>query len=275
MVVTPPDVVAHHLNHTGQNVLTVASWVITAAVLGLAAWLSRRAKHPIYLCLVVASGVAALAEPLYDVMFNLYFYSGHGMQKTYTVFSIPQPVWAYSGYVILYGMPAMFVVKEIHEGRMTPNRLWMWAGVELLESCVFEIAGINMGTYTYWGPHVFRIWHYPIVIGVLEAAQVMTFAVACANLHHRMTDKWQSLGAFVIFPCTMLGANFGAGAAVIIAINAQDTSVGWVRFGTVVSIATAALLVRLAIGLIPPPGRAADSPHTQPARRALAAPALR
>ncbi|HEX3829139.1 MAG TPA: hypothetical protein VHV82_17895 [Sporichthyaceae bacterium] len=275
MVVTPPDVVSHHLNHTGQNILTIASWVLTAGVLGLAAWLSRRARNPIYLCLVVASGVAALAEPLYDVMFNLYFYSGHGMAKTYTVFDIPQPVWAYSGYVILYGLPAMFVVKEIHEGRMTRNRLWMWAGVELLESCVFEIAGINLGTYTYWGPHVFRIWHYPIVIGVLEAAQVMTFAVACANLHHRMTEAWQGLGAFVIFPCTMLGANFGAGAAVIIAINAQDTSVGWVRFGTVVSIVTAALLVRLAIGLIPPPGRAGDAARTEPARRPLAAPVLR
>ncbi len=275
MVVTPPDVVSHHLNHTGQNILTIASWVLTAGVLGLAARLSRRARNPIYLCLVVASGVAALAEPLYDVMFNLYFYSGHGMQKTYTVFNIPQPVWAYSGYVILYGLPAMFVVKEIHEGRMTRHRLWLWAGVEILESCVFEIAGINMGTYTYWGPHVFRLWHYPIVIGVLEAAQVMTFAVACANLHHRMTDNWQGLGTFVIFPCTMLGANFGAGAAVIIAINAQDTSVGWVRFGTVVSIATAVLLVRRAIGLIPPPGRAGDAARTEPARRPLAAPALR
>jgi hypothetical protein len=275
MVVTPPDVVAHHLNHAGQNVLTIASWVLTAGVLGLAGRLSRRARNPIYLCLVVASGAAALAEPLYDVMFNLYFYSGHGMQKTYTVFNIPQPVWAYSGYVILYGLPAMFVVKEIQQGRMTRSRLWMWAGVELLESCVFEIAGINLGTYTYWGPHVFRIWHYPIVIGVLEAAQVMTFAVACANLNHRMTDRWQSLGAFVIFPCTMLGANFGAGAAVIIALNAQGTSVGWVRFGTVVSIATAVVLVRLAIGLIPPPGRAGDSPRTEPARRPLAEPVLR
>jgi len=275
MVVTPPDVVSHHLNHTGQNILTIASWVLTAGVLGLAAGLSRRAGNPIYLFLVVASGVAALAEPLYDVMFNLYFYSGHGMQKTYTVFNIPQPVWAYSGYVILYGLPAMCVVKEIHEGRMTRNRLWMWAGVELLESCVFEIAGINMGTYAYWGPHVFRLWHYPIVIGVLEAAQVMTFAVAAANLYHRMTDKWQGLGVFVIFPCTMLGANFGAGAAVIIAINAQDTSPGWVRFGTVVSILTAALLVRLAIGLIPPAGGAGEAHRTQPAWRDLAASALR
>jgi len=265
----PPDVVAHHLNHVGQNVLTIASWVITAGLLVVAWALCRRARHPIYLAMVFASMIGAFAEPLYDVMFSLYFYSGHGMQKTYTVFDIPQPVWAYSGYAILYALPAMFIVKEIHEGRMTARRLWMWAGLELLESCVFEIAGINMGTYTYWGPHVFRIWHYPIVIGVLEAAQVITFAVACANLRYRMTEKWQSGAAFAIFPCTMLGANFGAGSAVIIAIHAQDGTVWWTRIATLLSIAMAALLVRLLIAMIPPPGNSADLPRTEPAARSL------
>jgi hypothetical protein len=271
VTVTPPDIVAHHLNHTGQNVLTIASWVITAGVLVLAGWMSRRAGHPIFLCLVLAAGVAALAEPLYDVMFSLYFYSGHGMQKTYTVFDIPQPVWAYSGYAILYGLPALFIVREIGAGTMTPTRLWAWAGVELLESCVFEIAGINMGTYTYWGPHVFRIWHYPIVIGVLEAAQVMTFAIACGHLRYRMTASWQSVATMVIFPITMLGTNFGAGWATIVAIHAQDASVWWVRAATLLSIATAALWVRMLTAVIPPPGTAADLPRTGFAARAFTA----
>jgi len=259
MSITPDDIVAHHLNHTGQNVLTIASWVITAVVLAVAIHLTRRARDPIFVCVLVASGVAALAEPLYDVMFSLYFYSGHGMQKTYTVFDIPQPVWAYSGYAILYGLPAMFIVKEIGEGKMTPNRLWAWAGVEFVESCVFEIAGTSMGTYTYWGPYEFRLGHYPVVIAVLEAAQVMCFAVACAQLRYRMTAPWQALGTFVIFPVTMLGANFGAGWTTIVALHAHETTVWWVRAATVVSILTAAGLVRLVIGLIPPAGSAATA----------------
>jgi hypothetical protein len=253
----PPDVLSHHLNHAGQNVLTIASWVIAAAVLVLAIHLSRRAKHPIFVAMLVASGVAAMAEPLYDVMFSLYFYAGHGMQKTYTVFDIPQPVWAYSGYAILYGLPSMFIVKQIGEGKMTPARLWIWAGVELLESCVFEIAGINLGTYTYWGPHAFRIFHYPVVIGVLESAQVMTFAIVCAHLRYRMTDKWQSLATLAIFPVTMLGANFGLGWATIVAIHANDANAWWIRAATLVSIATAALWVRMLTAMIPPSGVAA------------------
>jgi len=267
--VTPPDIVSHHLNHAGQNVLTIASWVIAAGVLVLAGWLSRRAKHPIFVCMVLASGVAALAEPLYDVMFSLYFYSGHGMQKTYTVFDIPQPVWAYSGYAILYGLPAMFIVKEIGEGKMTPTRLWAWAGVELLESCVFEIAGINLGTYTYWGPHVFRIWHYRSS----SRAGGRAGHVLRGGLREPALPDDRDVaerGRPGDLPVTMLGANFGAGWAVIVAIHAHEANVWWVRAATLVSIATAALLVRLVIALIPPPGNAADLPRAEPAGRVLA-----
>ena len=40
---------------------------------------------------------------------------------------------------------------------------------------------------TYWGPHVLRVFHYPLVIGVLEAAQMICFAVAASQLRQRAT----------------------------------------------------------------------------------------
>jgi hypothetical protein len=249
--VTPPQVVQHHLNLAGQNVLTSVSWALTVVLLVVAYRMCRKERTPFYVVMVLASIVGALAEPLYDVMFSLYFYSGPKMQMTFTAFGIPQPVWAYSGYAILYALPPIFIVREIYAGKMTPARLWKWAAFELVESCVFEVVGINIGTYTYWGPHVFRIWHYPIVIGVLEAAQVMTFAVAAANLRHRMTAPWQSLALFAIFPVTMLGVNFGAGWPEILSIHAQGGSVWAVRVCTLVSIGLAAVWVRLMIGMIP------------------------
>jgi hypothetical protein len=267
MGVTPAQVVHHHLNLAGQNVLTFVSWALAVVLLVVAYRMCRKERTPFYVVMVFASIVGALAEPLYDVMFSLYFYSGPKMQMTFTVFGIPQPVWAYSGYAILYALPAIFIVREIQTGKMTPARLWKWAAFELVESCIFEIIGINIGTYTYWGPHVFRIWHYPIVIGVLEAAQVMTFAVAAANLRHRMTAPWQSLALFAIFPVTMLGVNFGAGWPEILSIHASSGSVWVVRVCTLVSIGLAAAWVRLMIAMIPPagkqPGRAASVPATK------------
>jgi hypothetical protein len=254
MAAAPQNVMDHSLNLTGQNILTIASWVITVGVIVLAYRMGRKERTTIYLVMVLASMVGAFGEPLYDVMFSLWFYAGPHFQTTFTAFGIPQPNWAHSGYAILYALPAMFIVQKIWNGTMTRNMLWIFAGIEFVESCAFEITGINIGTYTYWGPHAFRIFSYPIVIGVLEAAQVMAFAVAAANVRHRMTSQWHSLALVGIFPVTMLGVNFGAGFPEILSIHANDPKVWAVRVCTIVSVGLAAGVVRMAIAMIPPAG---------------------
>jgi hypothetical protein len=201
--------------------------------------------------MVLASMVAAFAEPLYDVGFSLYFYSTHGMQRTITAFGIPQPIWAYSGYAVLYAAPAIYICRKIRQGTLTRSGLLAVAGVEFLMSCAFEMIGINIGTYTYWGPHVFRIFEYPVVIGVLETAQVVCFAVAAAQLRQRASSPAALLALFVIFPITFFMANFGAGAAVIIGIHAQNTTRLIVTLATLVSIGCAAVLIRFAASFLP------------------------
>jgi len=250
----------HHLNLTGQNVLTYGSWGLTLVLLAVAVHLGRKGERtPFYLLVVLAAMVAALAEPLYDVGFSLYFYSTHGMQTTFTAFGIPQPVWAYSGYAVLYAAPAIYICRKIQQGTLTRSGLFAVAGVEFLMSCAFEIAGINVGTYTYWGPHVFRIFHYPVVIGLLEAAQVVCFAVAAAQLRQRVNSTKGLLALFVIFPVTFFAANFGAGAAVIIGIHAQHTTRLLVTLTTLVSIGCAATLIRLAASFLPAAAQQAET----------------
>jgi hypothetical protein len=257
----------HHLNLTGQDVLTYASWTLTVVLIGVAVALGRREKGtPFYVYMVLASMVAALAEPLYDEGMMLYFYSTHGMQRTITVFNTPQPIWAYSGYAVLYAAPAIYIVRKVELGALTRRGVFAVAGVEFLMSCVFEIAGINMGTYTYFGPHVARIFHYPVVIAALESAQVICFAIASAQLKRRARSRWDMLALFVIFPCTMYLANFGAGSAVIIGIHAQHTNHAVVWVTTLVSIACAGALIRLAASFLP-------RSQAQPASEAAAAPA--
>ena len=173
------------------------------------------------------------------------------MWTHFTAFDIPQPVWTHSGYVVLYASAAIFVAREIYRGTLTRRKLFLFAGVELLMSCVFEIFGINGGAYSYWGPHVLRIFNYPLVIGVLEAAQVICFAVAASQLRRRSTDTWQLLGVIVVFPCTFFMANFGAGWPTIIALHARGTSTALVASATVISICLAAVLVRLAASYVP------------------------
>jgi hypothetical protein len=253
MVTAPLGVIQHQLNLTGQNVLTFVSWALTLVLLGVTIQLGRRERTPFYVLIVAASMVGAFAEALYDEAFSLYFYSTQGMQSFYTAFDVPQPVWTHSGYALLYALPAVLITYRIRNGGLAPRALYAWAGVEFGMSCVFEMTGINIGTYTYWGPHVFRVFHYPVAIGLLEAAQTICFAVAASQLRRRTASPWGLLGLFVLFPATFFGANFGAGSPVIIAIHTPHASLLAVCLCTLLSIAFAIALIRFAAALLPKP----------------------
>jgi hypothetical protein len=258
----PP--IDHSLNLTTQAILTYASWALTAAILALAVRFGARERTPFYVLMVLAAMVGAFAEPLYDIAMMLYFYSGPGMWTHFTAFDIPQPNWSHSGYVVLYACPAIFIARDAYRGTLTRTRLFRWAGIELAMSCVFEMFGINGGAYAYWGPHVLRIFNYPLVIGVLEAAQVVCFAIAASELRKRATAGWQLLGLFVVFPCTFFMANFGAGSPTIIALHAQHSSTALVAAGTVISICFALVLVRFAASFLPaenPSASGGDAEH--------------
>jgi hypothetical protein len=251
----PP--VDHELNLTTQAILTDVSWGLTAVLLAIAIWIGVRERTPFYALMVLGALVGAFAEPLYDVAMMLYFYSTPGMWTHFTAFDIPQPIWTHSGYVVLYAAPAIYIAHQIGRGRMTRRTLFVWAGISLLESAAFEIVGINGGLYSYWGPHVFRIFQYPLVIGVLEAAQVIFFAVAASQLRARCTGQWQLLGLFVLFPCTFFMVNFGAGWPTIIAVHLKHTSSPIVAAAAVLSICFAVVLVQAAATFLPPRSTAA------------------
>jgi hypothetical protein len=234
-----------------QAILTDVSWALTVVLLVIAVWMGVRQRTPFYAVLVLAALVGAFAEPLYDVAMMLYFYSTPGMWTHFTAFDIPQPIWTHSGYVVLYAAPAVYITHLIARDAMTRRTLLVWAGITLLESAAFEMIGINGGLYSYWGPHVFRIFQYPLVIGVLEAAQVIVFAVTASQLRARCTAQWQLLGLFVLFPCTFFMANFGAGWPTIIAVHLKHTSTPVIAAATVVSIGLAVMLVRMSASFLP------------------------
>jgi hypothetical protein len=251
LAVMPTAPVHHELNLTAQDVLTYGSWALTFVLIGVAVVMCRKERTPFYLFVVLAAMVAAFAEPLYDVATMLYFYSTDGMQTHFTAFDIPQPVWTHSGYAVLYAAPALAITRKIRQGTLTRSALFAWAGVVFAMSCAFEMIGINGGAYTYWGPYELRLFRYPLVIGVLEAAQVTLFAVAASQLRERVKNPVGLLGLFVLFPMTFYAVNFGAGAPLIIALHLEDTTSTIVLLGTLLSIVCAAVVIRGASLFLP------------------------
>ncbi|WP_428311848.1 hypothetical protein [Hydrocarboniphaga sp.] len=254
MMTAPYD---HPLNLTTQAIMTYGSWALTLLLLVVALRLCLRERTPFYVLIVLAAMFGAFFEPLYDVGFMLLFYTP-GLWTHFTAFDIPQPLWTHSGYAVLYAAPAIWITKRINAGTMTPGLLYKWAGVELAMSCSFEMIGINGGAYTYWGPHVLRVLDYPLVIGVLETAQVICFSVAAAELRKRTNGTAPLLGLFVLFPCMFYFANFGAGSPTIVALHVEGASIALITVATLISIGFAAVLVRTAAQLLPAPISVAD-----------------
>jgi hypothetical protein len=255
----PQPPIDQALNLTTQAVLLYGSWALTAVVLVVAIRMGARERTAFYPLLVLAAGVGAFVEPLYDTAMMLYFYSTSGMVTHFTALDIPQPLWTHSGYVVLYAVPALAITRHAWNGTLTAGRLYALAGLEMLMSCAFEMVAINGGTFAYWGPHTLRVLNYPLVIGVLETVQVVVFALAADALRRRVSHQAGLLGLFVLFPVTFLGANFGAGWPTIIAIHLDTPSAPIIFAGTLLSIVLSVLIIGAAAKVRPTASFASES----------------
>jgi hypothetical protein len=263
----PP--IDHPLNLGAQAVFVWASWGLTVALIGVAIRMGLKERTPFYILLLLAVMTGAFAEPLYDEGLMLYFYAP-GIWSHFSAFGVPQPYWTHSGYAVLYGSVAMVLTRQIHRGALSRRAFYGWAGVEIAMSSAFEITGINTGVYEYWGPHVFRIFGYPLIIPVLEACQVLCLSVAAAQLRARTTQPAALFILFPLFLMTFYLANFGAGAPVIVALHLDTLSPGFVALGTLVSIAFAFTAVRMAASFIAAAPRNAMGRSTAHDRTAVA-----
>ncbi|MAZ89988.1 MAG: hypothetical protein CL693_20315 [Cellvibrionaceae bacterium] len=257
MIGAPVD---HELNLVMQSILTYASWSIAAIMLAMAIAKDKRDKSPFYSLLVLAGLVGAYAEPLYDVGMMLWFYTP-GIWSHFTAFDIPQPNWTHSGYVILYSGTAMLLCERLRNG-LGRDGLFRWFAIALAMSMAFEIIAIQGGAYEYWGPHAFRILEYPLVIGILEATQVIFYALIANLLREKAKSKRVLLSLFIIFPCTFFMVNFGMGSPMIIALHWPTSNPLLVQAATLISIG-AALYSVWAVSTILPGKQASSS--SQPA----------
>ncbi|WP_067432568.1 hypothetical protein [Nocardioides jensenii] len=272
----PDHVMQHELSLVWQNVFTWASWaiVLVMVVIAVRMWVAQRT--PFYLIACAAACVAATAEPLYDVAFDLWFYDVHdgkagAMYSHFTAFGVVQPNWSHSGYVILYASACLYAGQRLYRGTLGRKGIFAIWAAEITASVVFETIGTATDVYTYYGPYELRIVNYPLVIGVLEGTQVVLFTVLAVHLWRRVETAWGLLGLFVVFPVTFFGANFGLGSPLIVALHLEDAhfSSGMVWGATFLTMAMCAIAVNGASKFLPSP-IAVSEPETSAPEASLA-----
>ena len=105
MTTTPIVVTQHHLNLTGQNVLTFVSWALTIILLAVTIEMGRRERSPFYVLIVLAAMAGAFAEALYDVAFIIAIHAAHVSQVAVYLCTVLSIVFA----VTLVRLAAAFV----------------------------------------------------------------------------------------------------------------------------------------------------------------------
>jgi hypothetical protein len=128
--------------------------------------------------------------------------------------------------------------------------IFKYAGLTFVTTAVFEIAAINLGLYTYYGPRPFRLFDYPLWISVMEAAQITGFAVVATVFKQRSAGGLSVLGLFVLYPAHFAYALLGAGFPALIAINMDAPSTALVWATGVISMGFAAVALLLVSDLL-------------------------
>lgn len=244
---TPPY--GHPLNLAMQTVATVVLWAATAVILAVAVRRTMRDRSALPVLVVFAVAIGSLIEPLYDIAYHLLWYVP-GQWTLFTSFDLPQPIWVMPAYVVVFAGPTLYLYPKFAAG-VSRREILRYAGLTVVTTAAFETAAINLGLYTYYGPHAFRLFNYPLWISVMEAGQITGFAVLTAALHNAAKRQSALLSVFVLYPAHFAYALLGAGFPALIAINTAAPSMPLLWATAVVSMICAAGALMMVSGLLP------------------------
>lgn len=264
---TPPY--EHPVNLTMQTVATIVLWAATGLILTIAARRAVRKRSALPVLIVLAVATGSLIEPLYDIAYHLLWYVP-GQWTLFTSFNLPQPVWVMPAYVVVFAGPTLYLYPKF-AGGVSRRQILRYAGLTVVTTAVFETAAINLGLYTYYGPHAFRVLNYPLWISVMEAAQITGFAVLAAALSKAAQRQSSFLSVFALYPAHFAYALLGAGFPALIAINMPAPSMTLLCVTTVVSMIFAVSALMLVSDLLfEKPQATAGTPVYEPSETTTA-----
>jgi hypothetical protein len=247
MIPLPPS--DHPLDTTGQTVLTAATAVVALGFALFALRMCRRHRSwaP---ALLMASGVLCLVlEPVYDDQFHIWFYDRAEMWGTYSAYGMTQPVWVPITYAWCYGGLALLVWRRVVDG-CTRVQLLRMTGMLWAIFTVFELVGINLGVYTYFGEHPFRVLDLPIWVEIPNTVLTVVAAVAFARLEPALHGAGRA-ALLAVVPAAFAMVSFGAAFPTLVVISEVGRPAVVVYGATVLSLALAVAMLHLAVQAVP------------------------
>jgi len=257
----PSPPVDQPLDLTGQTVLTVATSVVALGFVLFAARLCLRRRSPAPAVLLASGMLCLVLEPVYDDQFHIWFHDRGQMWGTYSAYGMTQPVWVPITYAWCYGGLALLVWRRLVDG-MTRTGLLRMTGMLWAIFTAFELVGINLGVYTYFGDHPLRVYGLPVWVEIPNTVVTVVAAVAFARLEPVLHGIGRA-SLLAVVPAAFAMVSFGAAFPTLVAISEVGRPPELVYSATVLSLALSVAMLHLAVQAVP-----AELPVTQPAVQA-------
>lgn len=242
-----PDIAHTTMPATAQLLFTVVTGVPMLIVLAIAIDHVRRGKGPLLLFCFIGGALAALFEPVADILSCLYF-PVLGQHTAFTALGRPIPwalVFAYPWFVGGQGYLSYWVFSK----GVPAVRIWQLWGVFAVSNVLVETPGVLTGFHAYYGNQPLNFWGFPLWQAAVQSIMPMAAGALIFALRGRLGSGWKLAAIIPLLP--MADGMVNAGLALPIWLTLGSDASLWATYlGAAVTIGVAAYAVWLLTELL-------------------------
>jgi len=204
--------------------LPVANFITMAVGIGLLVFLTwammRPGKRVISLAVLIGGAVTTFNEPGFDIL-NGVWHPVIGQNVAFTLLGRSVPVWAFPGYIGVYGCSALLMLEAFMRG-ITKRGVWLWCLVPVVLDVLLEIPLLQFHLYYYYANQPLDLLGYPLYQAPSNTAGIF-FGVTVLYLMSPWLGKgwkWFPAAMLVVPLCGGMGF-IGASLLPAFAVSAQ------------------------------------------------------
>jgi len=242
-----PDIASTTMPAAAQLLFTVVTGVPMLIVLGVAIDHVRRGKGPLLLFCFIGGALAALFEPVADVLTCLYF-PAIGQHTAFTALDRPIPwalVFAYPWFVGGQG----YLAYRIFAKGVPAVRIWQLWGLFAVCNVLVETPGVLTGFHTYYGNQPLDFWGFPLWQAAVQSIMPMAAGALIFALQGKLGDGWKLAAIIPLVPMADGMVNAGLALPIWLTLG-SDTSIFIDYLGAAATIGMAAYAIWLLTALL-------------------------
>jgi len=204
--------------------LPVANFITMVVGVGLVVFLAwallRPGKRVISLAVLIGGAAVTFNEPGFDIL-NAVWHPVVGQNVAFTLLGRSIPVWAFPGYIGVYGCSALLMLEAFMRG-ITKRGIWLWCLVPVVLDVLLEIPLLQFHLYYYYANQPLDLLGYPLYQAPSNTAGIFFGVTVLYLMSPWLGKSWKWFPAAIIVLPLCGGMGFiGASLPPAWAVSAQ------------------------------------------------------